>query len=143
MSTGGLVFNVQRGGAGAAPELSRYGEGTECLEVHHVRKLADLNKPGRRRPWSPAAAATRTSTLAGQPSPTRNDHWSRVRGNPQALFGKRPTEKVPNHGHLVGGRLHSVGAGGCDSLRLPDPPLSPMLGLWGNRHQGADTPASP
>jgi hypothetical protein len=23
-------------------------EGTEGLEVHHVRKLADLNKPGRR-----------------------------------------------------------------------------------------------
>ena len=27
------------------------------------------------RPWSSAAAATRTSTLAGQPRPTQNDHW--------------------------------------------------------------------
>ena len=66
-------------------------EGTEGLEVHHVRKLADLNKPGRREkpPWMElmakrrrktlitclSAAATRTSTLAGQRSPTRNDHW--------------------------------------------------------------------
>ena len=64
-------------------------EDTEGLEVHHVRKLADLNKPGRRekppgwnswpsdgaRPWSSAAAATRTSTLDGRPCPTRNDHW--------------------------------------------------------------------
>jgi hypothetical protein len=32
-----------------------------------------------------------------------------VRGNPHALFGKRPTEKDPNHGHLAGGRLHSTG----------------------------------
>ncbi len=64
-------------------------EGTAGLEVHHVRKLADLNKPGRRekppgctswlgdgaRPWSSAVAATRTSTLAGQPRPTQKDHW--------------------------------------------------------------------
>jgi hypothetical protein len=35
-----------------------------------------------------------------------------VRGNPQALFGKRPTEKDPNHGHLAGGPLHSAGRPG-------------------------------
>ena len=37
---------------------------------------------------------------------------SGVRGNPHAPFGKRPTEKGPHHGHLAGGRLHSVGARG-------------------------------
>jgi hypothetical protein len=41
-----------------------------------------------------------------------------VRGNPHALFGKRPTEKDPNHGHLAGGRLHSERAGGGSSLPL-------------------------
>src|SRR6266567_7539535 len=64
-------------------------EDTVNLEVHHVRKLADLSKPGRRenppgctswpcggaRPSSPAAAATRTSTPVGLPGHTRNDHW--------------------------------------------------------------------
>ena len=35
-----------------------------------------------------------------------------MRGNPQALFGKRPTEKDPNHGHLAGGPLHSAGRPG-------------------------------
>jgi len=29
-----------------------------------------------------------------------------------ARFGKGPQEKDPNHGHLVGGLLHSVGARG-------------------------------
>ncbi len=29
-------------------------------------------------------------------------------GNWQALFGKRPTEKDPSHGHLAGGPLHSA-----------------------------------
>ena len=35
-----------------------------------------------------------------------------MRGNPQALFGKRPTEKDPNHGHLAGGPLHAAGGPG-------------------------------
>jgi hypothetical protein len=32
-------------------------------------------------------------------------------------FGKGPTEKDPNHGHLACGLLHSTSAGGCNSLR--------------------------
>ena len=39
-------------------------------------------------------------------------------GNWHAGFGKRPTEKDPNHGHLAGGPLHSARAGRCDSSRL-------------------------
>jgi group II intron reverse transcriptase/maturase len=40
-------------------------EGTEGLEVHHVRKLADLNKPGRRDkpPWMELMAKRRRKTL--------------------------------------------------------------------------------
>jgi transposase InsO family protein len=32
-------------------------------------------------------------------------------GNGHVPFGKRPSEKDPNHGHLVGGPLHPVGDG--------------------------------
>jgi hypothetical protein len=35
-----------------------------------------------------------------------------MRGNSPVRFGKRPTEKDPNHGHLAGGLFHSVGARG-------------------------------
>ena len=40
-------------------------EGTEGLEVHHVRKLADVNKPGRREkpPWMHLMAKRRRKTL--------------------------------------------------------------------------------
>ena len=40
-------------------------EGTAGLEVHHVRKLADLNKPGRRAkpPWMKLMAKRRRKTL--------------------------------------------------------------------------------
>ena len=32
-----------------------------------------------------------------------------MRGNSPVRFGKRPTEKDPNHGHLAGGLFHSLG----------------------------------
>jgi hypothetical protein len=40
-------------------------EGTAGLVVHHVRKLADLNKPGRREksPWMELMARRRRKTL--------------------------------------------------------------------------------
>jgi hypothetical protein len=40
-------------------------EDTEGLEVHHVRKLADLSKPGRREkpPWMELMARRRRKTL--------------------------------------------------------------------------------
>ena len=54
-----------------------------------------------------------------------------MRGNPHALFGKRPTEKDPNHGHLAGGRLHSAGGhgkrtrGNPATAPVPDPTAAP------------------
>ena len=98
-------------------------ESTDRLEVHHLRKLADLNrhdrpdKPawvpswrnGAARPWSSAGPATRTSTPVGHAHPPGIEHWRAVcQGNRQARFGKRPTEKDPHHGHLAGGPLHSA-----------------------------------
>ncbi|MGW3473415.1 HNH endonuclease [Saccharopolyspora sp. NPDC000995] len=40
-------------------------EGTEGLQVHHIRKLADLNKPGRRErpPWMRLMAMRKRKTL--------------------------------------------------------------------------------
>jgi hypothetical protein len=63
--------------------------GTADLEVHHVRKLADLSKPGRREKpaWMHLMAKRRRNALvtcrrchedihAGRaPGLTRNDHW--------------------------------------------------------------------
>ncbi len=40
-------------------------------------------------------------------------------GNCHAPFGKRATEKDPHHGHLVGVRLHSEGAGRSNAPGLP------------------------
>ena len=38
------------------------------------------------------------------------DHWRVVCGESSpARFGKGPTEKDPNHGHLASGLLHSEG----------------------------------
>jgi hypothetical protein len=31
-----------------------------------------------------------------------------MRGNPPVRFGKGPSEKDPNHGHLAGGLLHTM-----------------------------------
>jgi AI2M/AI1M-like, HNH endonuclease/Type II intron maturase len=91
------------------------------LEVHHVRKLADLTPPGRReRPaWMHLMAKRRRKTLVvcrrcheaihagGVTVPVRKRSLeSRVPGNWQALFGKGPTEQDPT-GHLAGGLLHS------------------------------------
>ena len=71
------------------------------------------------RPWSSAAAATRTSTLAGQPRPTRNDHWrAGCEETPTASPVREETDgKGPGQGHLAGGR-HSEG--GCpEKVRIP------------------------
>jgi hypothetical protein len=51
-----------------------------------------------------------------------------VRGNPHALFGKRPTEKDPNHGHLAGGRLHSTGGSWRRSTRTMATGVAPPFG---------------
>jgi hypothetical protein len=52
--------------------------------------------------------------------PPGTDHWRAVcQGNRPARFGKRPTEKDPNHGHLAGGPLHSRGARRSNAPGLP------------------------
>ncbi|WP_373687035.1 hypothetical protein [Streptomyces lunaelactis] len=67
-------------------------EGQDGIQVHHVRKLADLNKPGRpeRPPWVhlmpmrkrkpswSASPAIRTSTRDGVQLPPGNHHWRAV-----------------------------------------------------------------
>ena len=88
-------------------------ESATGLEVHHIRKLADLNKPGRRdKPaWMHLMAMRRRKTLvicrrchedihAGRATkPTRHDHWRAGCGeSSHAPFGKRPTEKDPATG---------------------------------------------
>ena len=96
---------------------------TVNLEVHHIRKLADLNKPGRtQKPaWMHLMAMRRRKTLVICRRCREDIHAVRattpmlitgepgVRANSHAPFGKRPTENDPNHGHLAGGRLHSAG----------------------------------
>ena len=47
-----------------------------------------------------------------------------MRENSPVRFGKRPTEKDPNHGHLAGGLFHSEEAVGT-AMR---PPLSDDYG---------------
>ena len=67
-------------------------ESTDRLEVHHLRKLADLNRHDRpdrpawvhlmakrrRKPSSSAEPATRTSTPGGPAHPPGTDHWRAV-----------------------------------------------------------------
>jgi len=101
-------------------------EDTMNLEVHHVRKLADLSKPGR--PEKPARmhlmAMRRRKTLVT----CRRCHGHLRRPGHQALpdmiTGEQGAGKLaspvreetdgkgPGQGHLAGGRLHSVGARG-------------------------------
>ena len=62
------------------------------LEVHHIRKLADLNRPGRctKPAWMHLMAMRRRKTLvlcrrchenihAGRATAPNNDHWRAVR----------------------------------------------------------------
>jgi hypothetical protein len=98
-------------------------DGRIGLQVHHIRKLADLNKPGRpERPWWVHLMAMRKrKTLVvceqchqdihtGRPQPPPgNEHWRAVCVETPVPFGKGPTEKDLNHGHLAGGLLHLTG----------------------------------
>jgi hypothetical protein len=94
---------------------------TQRLEVHHIRKLADLNRPGRREKptWVQLMAKRRRKTLvvcrpchqhihAGRPIATtqKQSLESGVIGNDHAPFGRGSSEKDPCHGHLAGGLPH-------------------------------------
>ena len=96
-------------------------ESTMGLEVHHIRKLADLNKPGRRdKPaWMHLMAMRRRKTLvicrrchedihAGRATkPSDSDHWRAGCGGKLARPVREETDgKGPGHRHLAGGRLH-------------------------------------
>jgi AI2M/AI1M-like, HNH endonuclease len=55
-------------------------EGKEGLQVHHIRKLADLNKPGRpeRPPWVHLMAMRKRKTLVVCASCHQDIHTGRV-----------------------------------------------------------------
>jgi hypothetical protein len=60
------------------------------------------------RPWSPAAAATRTSTMVGPPRPTDVDHWrAGCEETCTPRSGRDRRNRTPFHGHLAGGRPHT------------------------------------
>jgi hypothetical protein len=42
-----------------------------------------------------------------------------MRGNSPVRFGKGPTEKDPNHGHLAGGLFHLTGGSWKRNICLP------------------------
>jgi hypothetical protein len=93
------------------------------LEVHHVRKLADLSKPGRREKpaWMHLMAMRRRKTLITCRRCHEDIHAGR--GNqalPEMITGEQGAGKLaspvreetdgkgPGQGHLAGGRLHSA-----------------------------------
>jgi len=67
-------------------------EGTEGLEVHHIRKLADLNKPGRREkpPWMELMAET-TAQDPGHlpPLPRGYPRWPGNQALPEMITGEQ------------------------------------------------------
>jgi group II intron reverse transcriptase/maturase len=94
------------------------------VEVHHVRKLADLRVKGRKEKslWTRVMASRRRKTLIvcaachddihagrslGSPPLARTPLESRVMGNYQARFGGGPTEKGRVDRHLAGGLPYS------------------------------------
>jgi hypothetical protein len=59
-----------------------------------------------------------------------------MRGNSPVRFGKGPTEKDPNHGHLAGGLFHSEG--GCPKrTRTTGPSLAAYFTWEGGAGNGA------
>src|SRR5260221_3671906 len=101
-------------------------EDTAGLEVHHVRKLADLVKPGRRdKPeWMHLMAMRRRKTLITCRRCHEDIHAGRAtRPYPEMITGEQGAGKLaspvreetdgkgPGQGHLAGGPLHSEG--GC------------------------------
>ena len=106
------------------------------LEVHHIRKLADLNRPGRpeKPPWIHLMAMRRRKTLvicrschenihAGRATAsTRTDHWRAVcEETRHAPFGKRPTEKDPTTGTSPAAHFTRRAAWGNGSGATPTP----------------------
>ncbi len=67
---------------------------TECVEVHHIRKLADLKGPGRKEKpeWMKRMAARRRKTLVV----CRQCHENIHAGKPTASFRKQGPESRMN-----------------------------------------------
>jgi hypothetical protein len=97
-------------------------EDTVNLEVHHVRKLADLSKPGRREKpaWMHLMAKRRAKDPSDLPSlPRGHPRWPGYPALPEMITGEQGAGKLaspvreetdgkgPGQGHLAGGRLHS------------------------------------
>ena len=77
-----LIHRLLAGAANSARARRALRSTTSASSQTSTSQDGGRNPPGWNswpsdgaRPLSSAAAATRTSTLAGQPRPTRNDHW--------------------------------------------------------------------
>jgi Type II intron maturase len=99
-------------------------EDTVNLEVHHVRTLADLSKPGRREKpaWMHLMAMRRRKTLVTCRHCHEDIHAGRAtKPYPKLITGEQGAGKLaspvreetdgkgPGQGHLAGRRLHSAG----------------------------------
>ena len=102
------------------------------LEVHHIRKLADLNRPGRRdkpawvhlmakrrrRLWSSVAPAMRKSTLEEPPRHHGNNHWrAGCRETGTSRSGRGHRKRTSPRGTSSAAPLHSTGGSWKRSTR--------------------------
>ena len=109
-------------------------EGTADLEVHHVRKLADLEQArttGETRVDAPHGQAATQDPGRLPPLPPGHPRWPGNHALPEMITGEQGARKLaspvreetdgkgPGHGHLAGGLLHSRGRGRSNALPLP------------------------
>jgi hypothetical protein len=100
---------------------------------------------GGARAWSPAAAATRTSTRAGPPGPTRNDHWRAGCGETRKpCSGRDPRKRTrPRAPRRRSTSLEAAGAGNGSELAMVTAAKRPAGGSRGKVAAGPDTGQMP
>jgi len=131
---------------------------TVGLEVHHIRKLADLNPPGRRERSVMRLMAIRHPQHPGDLPPLSRGRpcWKGHQAHPTVVTGERGAGKPhahsetgrrrgPNHEQLAGGRVHPESlANGAGTTRPPRPrPDSPFRVTWSAATGRQARPASP
>jgi hypothetical protein len=108
---------------------------TVGLEVHHIRKLADLNPPGRRERSVMRLMAIRHPQHPGDLPPLSRGRpcWKCHQAHPTVITGERGAGKPhahsetgrrrgPDHEQLAGGRVHPESlANGAGTTRPPRP----------------------